>query len=73
MNKLFNDFSAALISNMLLLISSLYHTLLKIKVLYWHLWFLEEHLTSRETFHCAESYFSEKKFIEMFFMPRTVH
>jgi len=31
-----------------------YYSLLKIKELYWHLWFHEEPLTSMELFHCTK-------------------
>jgi len=32
-------------------------TLLKIKVLYWNQWFLEEPLTTMESFHCTKGSF----------------
>ncbi len=36
------------------------YILLKTKVLYWHWWFHEEHLTSMETFHSTNASYSGK-------------
>ncbi len=36
-------------------------TFKKIKVLYWHLWFHEEHLTSMQPFHCTKASLQWKK------------
>ncbi len=39
-------------------------TPLKIKILYWHLWFHEEPLTSMESFHCTKDYLYWKRFFK---------